>query len=271
MLKKKSLWLAAFAVLSLVIFTACSTEEDNTLTVGMEMQYPPFESTNAKGEPEGISVEMAEDLAEYMGKDLEIQNIAWSGLIPAVQSGKVDVIISSMTVRPDREESVDFSIPYANAQLAILANKDSGIEEASDLNEEGRRVAVKVGTTGFLYANENLENAEINTIKKTDTGILEVAQGKSDAFIYGQLTIYRGQKEYPDSTVALLDPFDVEPEPWAMAIKKDQPELLEEINNFIRDYKEKGGFNDLADKYLGDMKATFDELGLEFFFQPRDE
>lgn len=261
--------------LALILFTACGTEEsamdDDTLTVGMELQYPPFETTNAEGEPDGISVEMAEDLAEYMGKDLKIENIAWSGLIPAVQSGKVDVIISSMTVRPDREESVDFSTPYANAQLAILANKDSGIESASDLNKDAMRIAVKNGTTGFLYANDNLKNAEINTVEKTDTAILEVAQGKSDAFIYGQLTVFRSQKEYPEDTVALLDPFDVEPEPWAMAIKKDQPEFLKEINNFIDDYKENGGFNDLADKYLGDMKATFDELGLEFFFQPRDE
>ena len=275
MFKKKSKWLIIFTMMGFIFLTACSSEEgqmeEDILTVGMELQYPPFETTNAKGEPEGISVDLAEDLAEYMDKDLKIENIAWSGLIPAIQSGKIDVIISSMSVRPDREESVDFSKPYAYSQLGILANKDSGIEDASDLNNDGMRVAVKVGTTGFLYADESLKNAEINTVDKADTGILEVAQGKSDAFLYDQMSIYRSQKEYPETTIALLEPFQEESEPWAMAVKKDRPELLEEINNFIDDYKEKGGFDDLADKYLREMKATFDELGLDFFFQPRDE
>ncbi len=266
--KKNTKILVGFLILILAIFTGCSTkEEEDTLTVGMELQYPPFETSDAEGEPEGISVDLANDLGEYMGKEVEIENIAWSGLIPAVQSGKIDVIISSMSVRPDREESVAFSKPYAYSQLGILANKDSGIEDSSDLKKEGIRVAVKVGTTGFLYANENLPNAEINTVDKADTAILEVAQGKSDAFFYDQMSIYRSQKEYPDTTVALLEPFQDEAEPWAMAVKLDRPELLEEINSFIDDYKAEGGFDELADKHLAEMKATFDELGLDFFFQ----
>lgn len=259
------------SILILAFVTACTSKPDeDTLVVGMELQYPPFETSNAEGEPEGISVDLAYALGEYLGKDVEIQNIAWSGLIPAIQSDKVDVIISSMSVRPDREESVSFSKPYAHSTLGILANKESGIADASDLNNDGIRVAVKVGTTGFLYATENLPNAEINTVDKADTAILEVAQGKSDAFLYDQMSIYRSQKEYPDTTIALLEQFQEDSEPWAMAVKLDNDELLSEINAFIDDYKAKGGFDDLANKYLGEMKATFDELGLEFFFQPRD-
>ncbi|NLC65795.1 MAG: transporter substrate-binding domain-containing protein [Clostridium sp.] len=260
-----------FLIAIIAVFTGCDKQTNNdTLVVGMELQYPPFETSNSEGEPEGISVDLANDLAHYLGKDIEIQNIAWSGLIPAIQSEKIDVIISSMSVRPDREESVSFSRPYAYSSLAILANKDSGIENASDLSKDGIRVAVKVGTTGFLYATENLPNAEIITVDKADTAILEVAQGKSDVFFYDQMSIYRSQKEYPDTTIALLEPFQKKSEPWAMAVKLGNNELLDEINAFIDDYKEKGRFDDLADKYLGEMKKTFDELGLDFFFQPRN-
>lgn len=267
-MKKKFIFV--FLILALGIITGCSKQEDDTLVVGMELQYPPFETSNAEGEPEGISVDLAYALGDYLGKEVEIQNTAYSGLIPAIQSGKIDVIISFMSVRPDREESVAFSKPYAHASLAILANKDSGIKDASDLNQEGIEVAVKVGTTGFLYATENLPKATINSVDKSDTAILEVAQGKSDAFLYDQMTIYNSQKENPDTTIALLEQFQEESEPWAMAVKLDNKELVEDINAFIDQYKEKGGFDDLADKYLGDMKATFDELGLDFFFQPRD-
>ena len=259
-----------FLIAVFALLTACAKKSDDTLVVGMELQYPPFETSNEAGEPEGISVDLAYALCEYLGKEVEIQNTAWSGLIPGIQSGKIDVIISSMSVNPEREESVAFSKPYAHSSLAILANKDSGINDASDLNKEGMKIAVKVGTTGFLYATDYLQKAEVNAVDKADTAILEVAQGKSDAFIYDQMSIYRSQKEYPDTTVALLEQFQEDSEPWAMAVKLDNEELLEEINAFIDDYKAKGGFDKLAEKYLGEMKATFDELGLDFFFQPKD-
>lgn len=262
--------LITFLVLVLAVISGCSKKDDDTLVVGMELQYPPFETSNAAGDPEGISVDLAYALGEYLGKEVEIQNIAWSGLIPAIQSGKIDVIISSMSVNPEREESVSFSKPYAHSTLGILANKDSGVEDASDLTKDGLRVAVKVGTTGFLYATDNLPNATINTVDKADTAILEVAQGKSDVFFYDQMSIYRSQLEYPDTTIAILEPFQEDSEPWAMAVKLDNQELLDGINLFIDDYKAKGGFEDLANKYLGDMKKTFDDLGLDFFFQPRD-
>ena len=84
------------------------------------------------------------------------------------------------------------------------------------------------------------------------------------------MSIYRSQMEYPDTTIAILEPFQKESEPWAMAVKLDNEELADDINKFITEYKEKGGFDDLANKYLADMKKTFDDLGLDFFFQPRD-
>ena len=253
-------------LMGMVLLGGCSKADDNTLVVGMELQYPPFETTDSKGEPEGISVDLAYALGKYLDRDVKIENIAWSGLIPAVQSEKIDVIISSMSVQPDRAESIAFSKPYARASLGILANKDSNIKSADDLNQEGMDIAVKVGTTGFLYANDQLNYATINTFDKADTAILEVAQGKSDAFLYGQMTVYNAQKTYPDSTVAILEGLQENTEPWAMGVKLGNKKLLKETNTFIDDFEASGGFDKLGNKYLGEMKQAFDELGLEFFF-----
>lgn len=266
-MKIKKLNLILILVIA-VLFTGCSKETEDKLVVGMELQYPPFETTDEEGNPAGISVDLAYALGEHLGKDVEIQNTAWSGLIPAIQSGKIDIIISSMSVRPDRAESVLFSDPYAHSTLAILANNNSGIKSVDDLNQEGMKIAVKVGTTGFLYATENFTKAEIISVEKADTAILEVAQGKSDAFLYDQMSIYNSQKQYPDTTVALLEPFQGDAEYWAMAVKLDNEELIEEVNVFIESYKNEGGFERLSEKYLSQMKKTFDELGLDFFFQP---
>ena len=256
-------------MLIILVLVGCQKEDDNKLVVGMELQYPPFETTDESGNPAGISVDLAYALGEYLGKEVEIQNTAWSGLIPAIQSKKIDIIISSMSVRPDRAESVAFSNPYAHSTLGILANKESGINGADDLNKEGMKVAVKLGTTGFLYANEQLTNAEINSVEKADTAILEVVQGKSDAFLYDQMSIYNSQMQYPDTTVALLEPFQEDAEYWAMAVKLDNEELLEAVNKFIESYKADGGFDKLSEKYLSDMKKTFESQGLDFFFQPK--
>lgn len=263
--------IAVFAVLSLLLLGSCSSKEDNALIVGMELQYPPFEMSDANGEPAGISVDLAHALGKHLGRDVKIESIAWSGLIPAIQSKKIDAIISSMSVRPDRAESVSFSKPYARSTLAVLANKNSGITGAEDLNQKEMKVAVKIGTTGFLYATEKLTNATINVFDKADTAILEVSQGKSDAFLYDQMTIYNAQKNHLDTTVAFLEQFQETEDSWAIAVKLGNKELVAQINAFIDDFEESGGFDALSNTYLREMKQTFDELGLEFFFQPKSK
>ncbi|HSN44103.1 MAG TPA: transporter substrate-binding domain-containing protein, partial [Propionibacteriaceae bacterium] len=100
---KKHLTLLIALVLSCTALAACSAENTTTgpaapLRVGMELAYPPFETKDAAGHPSGISVDLATDLAAYLKRPVDIQNIAWDGLIPSLQSNKIDVVISSMTI-----------------------------------------------------------------------------------------------------------------------------------------------------------------------------
>ena len=114
-----------------------------------------------------------------------------------VQTGKADCLMSSITITDARKESVDFSDPYAMAQLAILANAQSGIGSIDDLNQAGRKVAVKTGSTGDVYATKNLTNAEIVRLADESACVTEVVQGKADGFLYDQLTIYRNHEANP--------------------------------------------------------------------------
>jgi polar amino acid transport system substrate-binding protein len=175
------------------------------------------------------------------------------------------MIVSSMTITEKRKETVDFSDPYANALLAILANKDSGIASIDDLNQAGKKVAVKTGTTGDIYAQAHLPNAEIIPLADVSACVTEVVQGKADAFIYDQLTIYRNWKDNEDATVAVFIPFQ-DVEQWGVAVKKGNTELLDKLNAFIVQYRNEGGFDKLTEKYLSDEKAAFDELGFQWFF-----
>ena len=239
--------------------------EKRVLKVGMELAYPPFEMSDKDGIPSGVSVDFAKALGKYLNADVVIENIAWDGLIPSLKTGKVDLIISSMTITEERKKSIDFSIPYAQSSLAILANKNSGVNSINDLNIEGKKVAVKKGSTGHIYAKDNLPNAEILVFDKEAACVLEVVQGKADGFIYDQLTIYKNYAKNMDKTVPLLQSFQEDFEYWGVALRQNDP-LKEEVDAFIKKAKEDGTFDTFANKYLTEAKKTFDELGIPFFF-----
>jgi len=262
-LKKLSLLLLLIMISSLLF--GCAGRKAGELVVGMELAYPPFETKDENGEPVGVSVDFAKAFGEYIGRPVRIENINWDGLIPALETGKVDMVISSMTINESRLEKIDFSKPYAKALLALLVNVDSDVEKAEDLNREGKIVAVKTGSTGHIYAEKHLTNAEILSLPDESACVTEVVQGKADAFIYDQLTIYRNHERNPDTTKAVYVPFQ-DVEYWGVGVKKGNTELLEKLNGFIDKFYEEGGFDKITEKYLKEEKEAFERFNFEWFF-----
>ena len=263
-------------ILTMLAVTGCGNGEktdeisqaDGTmepLVVAMELAYPPFETRDEAGDPAGVSVELIKAFGEYAGREVRIENTAWDGLIPALQTGAADIVISSMTITEERKGLIDFSEPYANALLAILANGDSGITSIDDLNQEGMVIAVKSGSTGHMYAEKNLTEAEILAMPDESACVTEVAQKRADGFIYDQLTIYRNWQNNLSTTSAVFIPFQ-DPEHWGIAVQKGNQELLDQINAFLKQYQENGGYEELTEKYLSEEKKAFDELGFQWFF-----
>lgn len=246
-----------------------SSETGKTLTVAMELAYPPFETRDDAGEPAGISVDLMKAFGEYSGYDIRIENTSWDGLIPSLQTGAVDIVISSMTITEERRGLIDFSDPYANALLAILANADSDIASIDDLNQAGKVVAVKSGSTGHMYAEKNLSEAELLVLPDESACVTEVAQGRADGFIYDQLTIYRNWQNNPDTTSAIFIPFQ-DVEQWGIAVQKGNTELLDQLNAFLADFQANGGYEELTEKYLAEEKKAFDELHFQWFFDMKE-
>lgn len=248
---------------------ADSSKSDDTLVVAMELAYPPFETRDDAGEPTGVSVDLMKAFGEYSGYNIEIENMAWDGLIPSLQTGAADIVISSMTITEDRKNLVDFSDPYANALLAILANADSGITSIDDLNQEGKTLAVKSGSTGHMYAEKNLPDTNLLILPDESACVTEVTQGRADGFIYDQLTIYRNWQKNPDTTSAVFIPFQ-DVEKWGIAVQKDNQPLLDQINAFLAEFKENGGYDQLTETYLSEEKKAFDELNFQWFFDMKE-
>jgi len=255
--------LLATLALTTLLPTVAAEEQGKPLIVGMELAYPPFEMTDPSGKPTGVSVDLATDLAKSLGRPVVIQNTAFDGLIPALKTGKVDLVISSMTATAERAKSIDFSDPYISTGLCLLLKKDSTAKGIADLDREGVKVAVKKGTTGHLYATNHLKRAMILVLDKDSAAVLEVSQGKADAFIYDQMSIYQNWQRNKETTQAILEPF--QKESWAVGIRKGNDELKTQVNRFIKEYREKGGFEQLGERYLKEMKDEFKRLGSAFF------
>lgn len=255
----------ALALLAAAALPACS-QKDNSLVVGMDMTYKPFEFKNAKGEPDGVDVRMAEDLAKFLGRPLKLESYSFEGLIPALQTGKIDLIISAMTQNPERAKSIDFSDPYAFTGLAILVARDSAIQSIEDVSKvPGVRIAAKIGTTGESWARANLKGAKVTALDSEATCALEVAQGRADAFLYDQLSIYQYCKANEATTRAILKPF-VE-ESWSIGIRKGNDSLRTGVNAFLKQFRESGGFSKLGDLYLAEEKKLLEEQGQPFILR----
>ena len=144
---------------------SASSGGSRTLRVAMELAYPPFEGKDSAGNPAGVSVTFMQDFADAYGYDLTIENVGFDGLIPSLQTGKADCVMSSITITPEREEEVDFTDPYAMAQLAILVKRTpadmKGFEEKKEAIRAGvaamKRQAVQGAFWEELMAQSQLD------------------------------------------------------------------------------------------------------------------
>jgi polar amino acid transport system substrate-binding protein len=234
------------------------------LIVGMELNYPPFEMVDTQGQPAGISVEMAEALGRFLHREVHIENIPFDGLIPALKTGKIDLIISSMTATPERAQSIGFSEPYLRTGLCLLVNRKTDLHSIEDADRTGVTIVVKQGTTGQLYARAHLQHARVLVLQKEDACVLEVVQGKAQGFIYDQMSVFNHWQRNQDTTEALLKPF--KEEDWAIGLRQGNDALKGQVNAFINAFRAEGGFRKLGDKYLAQEKAALKKRGVPFDF-----
>jgi len=148
--------------------------------------------------------------------------------------------------------------------LCMLVSNPSKYKNIDDLQESAAKVAVKLATTGHLYAQAELEGVDLVVLDEASMCALEVVQGKADAFIYDQISIYRFYKENPDKTQALLHP--IRQEEWAIGIKKGNDALRNQVNDFLKNYRADKKFEELAERYMKDEKKAFEDAGVPFIF-----
>lgn len=251
-MKKKLLSLVLVAAMALAAVacgsaeeaeTPAATEEKEVLVMATNAEFPPYEFYEGQ-EIVGIDAEIAAAVAEKLGCELKIEDMAFDSIIAAVASGKADFGLAGMTVTEERLESINFSDTYAHATQVVIVAEGSDITGVADL--DGRKVGVQLGTTGDIYA-EDIADATIERYNKGFEAVQALSQGKIEAVIIDNepAKVFVAENE----GLVLLDEAFTE-EDYAMAIAKENTELLEKVNTALAELKEDGTLQAIVDKYI---------------------
>lgn len=224
--------------------------ERGVLRVGMEAGYMPFEIKNKQGKIIGFDVDIAKLMAKEMGVKLELVNTAWDGIIPALLTKKFDIIMSGMTITPQRNLQINFADPAVVVGQTILIRKELADEVDSyrDLNDPKYTIATKLGVTADFATKKYMPKAELKLFETEPEAAMEVVGGKADAFVYDlpYCAIFYAQHK---KQLAFLDePFTYEPLAWA--VRKGDPDFINWLNNFLAQIKGDGRYDMIYQKWF---------------------
>lgn len=224
--------------------TASGTAQEGILVMATNAEFPPYEYHEGS-QIVGIDAEIAAAIAEKMGCELQIEDIAFDSIIPEVSSGKADMGMAGMTVTDERKENVDFSDTYAIARQVVIVRADSGITSLDDF--EGLTIGVQQGTTGDLYATGDYGDDHIERYAKGMEAVQALTQGKVDAVIIDNepARVFITENE----GLIILDEAYADEE-YAIAVKKGNTELLNRINAALAELKADGTLDAIVAKYI---------------------
>ncbi|PHR25969.1 MAG: amino acid ABC transporter substrate-binding protein [Desulfotalea sp.] len=258
----KKIVLLLAVVMAVVTFTSGSVFATDALTeiqkrgvlrVGLDPGYMPFELTSKKGKIIGFDVDIAKRMAKAMDVKLEIVSTAWDGIIPALLTGKFDVIMSAMTLTQQRNISVNFATPYIMIGQSILLRKElmDTVKSYKDLNDPKYTIASKLGTTGEHAVKRMIGKATYISYETEQEAVMELVNGKIDAFVYDLPfnLLALGQRGV-GKIIHLDKPFTKEPVAWA--IKRGDPDFLNWLDNFMNQIKYDGVYDKIYKKWFKD-------------------
>lgn len=223
-------------------------KERGELRVGLSADYAPMEfehTVNGKTEYAGVDIDLAKKIAKDNNLKLKIVNMSFDSLLGALKTGKIDIIISGMTSTPERKKQVDFSDSYMMTKNIMLVKKDK-VNEYKDIKDfNNKKVGAQKGTEQEKIAQTEIENASITSLSRLPDVILALKSGKVEDAVVEKPVAEAYLKQNPKLGISNVK-FNEEEKDTVIAVPKDSPKLLSQINKTIKEVKDKG----LIDKYM---------------------
>ena len=234
---------------------AAGVLDKDVILVGTEATYPPFEYRNEKNQVVGYDIDVVEAIAKHLGKKVEIVDMSFDGLIPALMTGKVDLVAAGMTNTEERRKKVNFSSVYYDIENAFVVRADdSSITKLDDL--KGKIATVQIGTAQDTFITNTGLPAEIKRFQKNDDALMEIKVGRGD-FCVVNLTVanafLRNNKTFEeDLKIGFRNKIHREGEGIALGLPKGDEALLNAVNGAIETMKNNGEFDSIKKKYQMD-------------------
>ncbi|MFA5659232.1 MAG: transporter substrate-binding domain-containing protein [Oscillospiraceae bacterium] len=263
MVRKKKIGLVIAAILSTaLLLTACGekknqnslerVKENNKLTVVGSGGYRPFNYIDDNGEVIGFDVDTGAEIAKRLGVELDYVTSDWDGLIDGLKSKRYDGILGSMAIKPERLEQVNFTTPYYYSGAQLVVRTDSGIAEPADMS--GKTIAVATGTT-FVEDAEAL-GATVSYYQDDNATMMELISGRVDGVITDRLVALETMNGISGGDELMLCGEILRLEEMAIAINKDDAELLEEINKILQEMHDDGTLTEISEKWMNGEDIT---------------
>ena len=241
MFKKINLFLLLF---TMILFIGCKKEND-VINVGLNANFPPFESYE-KNKLVGLDVELAEELGKKLNKKIVFKDMAFDTLLVALTNNKIDAIISGMDITVEREKMVNFTNGYFSNEISLIVKKDNeSIKNLEDLKK--KTVGVVIGTTSDFFVSDLNDIYNIK-FKNSVDAILNLNLNKVDAIILDKVVAKKIIVNYED--IRILDDVILNKSEMGIAVNKNNPKLLEELNSALNELKNDGTLEALIQKHI---------------------
>ncbi len=222
-----------------------SSDKTETLVMGTNATFPPYEYVDDNNKIVGIDAEIAQAIADKLGMKLEIKDMEFDSLIPAVKSDSIDVVLAGMTVTDEKKQSVDFSDSYSKGVQVIIVKEGSDIKSADDL--KGKKIGVQSGTTGDSYCTTDFGQENVKQFSNGSLAVAALANGQVDCVVIDN----EPAKNYVAANTGLkIIDTEYVTEDYAIAVSKDNPDLLKKINTALKELKEAGKIDEIVGKYI---------------------
>jgi polar amino acid transport system substrate-binding protein len=225
--------------------------EKNVIVVGTEGTYPPFEFYGPDNVLTGFDVELLTLIGPKIGREVKFEDMAFDGLIPALLTGKIDVIAAALNATEERRKQAAFTDVYQVADASVLVKADDGtITDFAGL--KGKTIGVQLGTTEDLYLTNADLGVEIKRYQKTNDAVEEILLGRVDGVFFDSPVAvgYLDNERFKDKIkVAFKEMISGPEEGFSLAIRKEDPQLLEALNNALRELEKSGQLKALREKY----------------------
>ena len=230
--------------------TLDTIKKNGFITMSTNAEFEPFEYKDGESIV-GIDLEISQKIADKLGVELKVNDVAFDSLIPEITSGKADFVAAGMTADDERRKNVDFSDSYFDAGQAIIVKKGGDIKAPKDL--DGKKVGVQTGTTGDKYCTNEDGTSEIKvgSVERYNKGmdaVSDLIAGRIDAVVIDDFPAQKYVEKNSDKIAKLNDMLTSEQ--YAIAVKKGNTELVDLINETLKELKDSGDLQKIFDKYL---------------------